>query len=135
MAEDRYEREERYGRRYGSQDYGDDQPREERRPYRGGGNRELRSDYERGNRPDWSTDDLGYSPQGRGRETGGRDRSFLPSEDRYQPQDRQGRERDFLAKAGDEVASWFGDDEPRDIEHRHPMAAVTMPSNGVGAIC
>lgn len=114
MAEDRYEREERYGRRYGnprSEGYGDQRRGEyTNRPRRMGGYRDPFFDYDRGDPWDWRTDDLDYPMDpARYGPYGDRDRF---GRERYEPRRESYRhQRDFLDRAGDEVASWFGDEE------------------------
>ncbi|MFK0276302.1 BON domain-containing protein [Ensifer sp. NPDC090286] len=115
MAQDRYEREERYGRRYDDQrtdDWGQQRRGEFRgRPHSSAQYPEQRTDYDRGNQSDWRTDDLDYPS------TGGRYESYSESDrygaDRGRFGGRQGyrNQRDFLDRAGDEVASWFGDED------------------------
>ena len=74
-----------------------------------------------GNRDDWTTDDLGYGQDVYNFGYGGGyipyDRlygSYAPyprsERDRYYDRNHRG-ERDFWDRAGDEVASWFGDED------------------------
>ncbi|NRQ17475.1 BON domain-containing protein [Ensifer sesbaniae] len=119
MAQDRYEREERYGRRYGNSrpdDYGLQRRGYFRsRPY--GDSDYQFSDYDRGAPSDWRTDDLDYPSYGRSSLYGDQDRygqdRYGSERGRYEPrrEDRYGRERRFMDRAGDEIASWFGDEE------------------------
>ena len=97
------------------------------RPGRGMMNQGGRYGNRRGNRDDWTTDDLGYGQEGYGfgygrgyapygeyPPYGGLYAAFAPyptsERDQYYDRDRRG-ERDFWDRAGDEVASWFGDDD------------------------
>lgn len=110
--------------------YGEDRPDADR--YDAGRQREFgmdggyggnRSRYPRMGRSDWTTDDLGYygdlSDRGYGDDTRqyarGTGRGYYPSDN---PSYRGGygrsnrehdNERGFMDRAGDEVASWFGD--------------------------
>lgn len=98
-----------------------------------------RAQYSQGDRENWQTDDLGYgdstyseSPYRRGypdyfedRERGYArqrtfdDRQYARDDRQYARDDRQyGRRRDFVDRASDEVASWFGDE---DAERRREM--------------
>jgi osmotically-inducible protein OsmY len=91
-----------------------------------------RADYAPGDRETWQTDDLGYG------EFGYNDAGYRrSSRDYYNDRDRgfarqnygygyqgydddrsNGRQRDFMDRASDEVASWFGDE---DAERRRRM--------------
>lgn len=89
-----------------------------------------RSDYTPGDRENWQTDDLGYGQFGyndagyrRGNSdySDDRDRGFARQQRfGYQGEDDRyyGRRRDFMDRASDEVASWFGDE---DAERRRRM--------------
>ncbi|MBM3092873.1 BON domain-containing protein [Ensifer sp. T173] len=120
MAEDRYEREERYGRDYEAERDGYRRPekRSHQRPLSGQGRARPETDFERGSPEAWSTDDLGYTERA-DRAGYGQRRRYSANEDSYA---RSGRgydeERGFLEKAGDEVASWLGDE---DAEYRRRM--------------
>jgi osmotically-inducible protein OsmY len=95
-------------------------------------NQRGRSGYNRRpDRGDWTTDDLGYGDEGYGYGRrgygdyplyGGLYAGFNPygTSDRYRPYgDRERRgERDMWDRAGDEVASWFGDE---DAQRRREM--------------
>jgi osmotically-inducible protein OsmY len=82
-----------------------------------------RADYMPGERETWQTDDLGYGDFGytdagyrrSNRDYyGDRDRGFARQGYGYQgyEDDRYyGRRRDFMDRASDEVASWFGDED------------------------
>jgi len=112
MAEDRYEREERYGRRHrDTRENADAGQRPSDWRNRSFGDNEYADhfdDYDRGAPSGWRTDGLDY-PQSIGRYHG-RDR--LADRGGYHSrQERYGRERDFLDRAGDEVASWLGDED------------------------
>jgi len=87
-----------------------------------------RAGYTAGDREAWQTDDLGYGDfgynDGSYRRT---DRDYYDDRERgfargygYQGYDdnRYGRRRDFMDRASDEVASWFGDE---DAERRRNM--------------
>ncbi|MEZ2223460.1 BON domain-containing protein [Rhizobium sp. RCC_161_2] len=84
--------------------------------------------YFAGDRDNWTTDDLGYSDYGYSDRTGrrtSRDSSFDDPERGYARQYNfersrgdQPPQRDFMDRAGDEVASWFGDDQ---AAHRREM--------------
>lgn len=95
---------------------------------------EAGSRYPRYGRDDWTTDDLGYFggdyDRGYGDDTRGYARygnGCYPNGDTRRGDDgdrrRRGRDEDrgFMERAGDEVASWFGDDdaERRREEDRH----------------
>lgn len=97
------------------------------RPGRGMMNQGDRYRNRRGNRDDWTTDDLGYGQEGYGfgyrrgyapygeyPPYGGLYAAFAPyptsERDQYYDRERRG-ERDFWDRAGDEVASWFGDED------------------------
>jgi osmotically-inducible protein OsmY len=76
----------------------------------------------RPDREDWTSDDLGYAPYGAYPLYGGLAGGGYPSDpypshapDRYRPYDDRERrgDRGMLDRAGDEIASWFGDDEAR----------------------
>ncbi|MBR0557070.1 BON domain-containing protein [Ciceribacter sp. L1K23] len=81
------------------------------------------SRYPRMGREDWTTDDLGYQSDYARRDFGGRsdsaryaDSGFYPSDNpSYRGGYARGRsrddQRDFLDRAGDEVRSWFGDEQ------------------------
>jgi len=85
------------------------------------------SRYPRMGRSDWTTDDLGYygdlSDRGYGDDTRryarGAGRGYYPSDNpsyrggygRTERNRDRDEERGFMDRAGDEVASWFGDDE------------------------
>lgn len=82
------------------------------------------SRYPRMGRSDWTTDDLGYygdlSDQGYGddsrRYARGAGMGYYPSDHPayrggYERTGRDRHDRGFMDKAGDEVASWFGDEE------------------------
>jgi osmotically-inducible protein OsmY len=87
-----------------------------------------RAGYSAGDREVWQTDDLGYGDYGYN--DGGyrrTDRDYYDDRERgfargygYQGYDdnRYGRRRDFMDRASDEVASWFGDE---DAERRRNM--------------
>ncbi|MBZ7927657.1 BON domain-containing protein (plasmid) [Ensifer adhaerens] len=112
MAQDRYEREERYGRRHGSRsgEYGN-QRRGEFSSHNYGNSDPL-SDYDRAEQSDWRTDDLDYPSYGPSGSYRDQDR-YGAERGRYEQRrnDRFGRERGLMDRAGDEVASWFGDEE------------------------
>ncbi len=89
----------------------------------------------RPNRDDWTTDDLGYGEDGYGSRYGRGGPSvyqgympFDPSDrygsprdaDRYRGSYGRGEDRDMWDRAGDEIASWFGDE---DAERRRDMDA------------
>jgi len=87
-----------------------------------------RANYTPGDREAWQTDDLGYGDFGYN-DAGyrranrdyydDRDRSFARQGYGYQGyDDRNGQRRDFMDRASDEVASWFGDEE---AERRRQM--------------
>ncbi|MBA4796527.1 MAG: BON domain-containing protein [Rhizobiales bacterium] len=92
-----------------------------------GGYGASRSRYPRMGRSDWTTDDLGYygdlSDRGYGDDTRryarGAGRGYYPSDNpsyrggygRTERNRDRDEERGFMDRAGDEVASWFGDDE------------------------
>ncbi|CAN7768116.1 BON domain-containing protein [Ensifer sp. NM-2] len=123
MAEDRYEREERYGRDYDPERDGNRRPERERshqRPLSGQGRARPSSgaDFERGSPEAWSTDDLGYTERA-DRAGYGQRRRYAANEDSYaQSGRRYDEQRGFLEMAGDEVASWLGDE---DAEYRRRM--------------
>lgn len=76
-----------------------------------------RDRYSASDRDRWTTDDLGYSDYGYADRSDYDDRSFSDRERGYARQYDFGRpyrdrpQRDFIDRAGDEVASWFGDDQ------------------------
>jgi len=89
-----------------------------------------RTNYTPGDRETWQTDDLGYSDFGYN-DAGYRrsNRDYYDDRDRgfarqgygyqgYEDDRRYGRGRDFVDRASDEVASWFGDE---DAERRRRM--------------
>lgn len=96
---------------------------------RNGSYRDLgRAGYTAGDREAWQTDDLGYGDFGYN-DAGYRrnDRGYYDDRERsfargYGHQgyndDHNGRRRDFMDRASDEVASWFGDE---DAERRRQM--------------
>jgi osmotically-inducible protein OsmY len=89
-----------------------------------------RANYTPGDRETWQTDDLGYGEFGYNDAGYGRfNRDYFEDRDRgyarqgygYQGYDDnryRGRRRDFMDRASDEIASWFGDE---DAEHRREM--------------
>ncbi len=96
-----YPDEDRYGRRRSSSS---------RYP----GSRDL---YSAPDRDRWTTDDLGYSDYGYadrgdygGRSFADRERAYARQYDFGHPY-RDRPQRDFMDRAGDEVASWFGDEQ------------------------
>ncbi|SOC81891.1 Osmotically-inducible protein OsmY, contains BON domain [Ensifer adhaerens] len=106
--------------------------------------REMMNDrnrsYRRPNRDDWTTDDLGYGEEGyrygrgsapNGAYPYGLYSAYMPfgtderhrssrDYDRFHGDDRRRGERDMWDRAGDEIASWFGDE---DAERRREMDA------------
>lgn len=93
---------------------------------RNGSYRDIgRSQYTQGDRENWQTDDLGFGESGYN--DGGYRRA---NQDYYDDRERgyarqgdydnrnNGRRRDFMDRASDEVASWFGDE---DAERRRQM--------------
>jgi len=133
-----------YGGRSGSSGYGG---------YSGGGyggagrdersHRDAGADYSRGYGAGYGERDLGRNPQPYSRDYSGdaAGRSFGPygsergyggyeARDRYDPRRGRVEERGFWEQAGDEVASWFGDDDAQRRRHQDEQRASQNRGRG-----
>lgn len=91
----------------------------ERNPQRGS---RYGSQYDQQERQRWTTDDLGYDDRGSGLGSSGygvgsqdayyddRERGYARQGSFLHDDERTNRERDFMERASDEVASWLGDE-------------------------
>jgi osmotically-inducible protein OsmY len=137
-----YNRNERFAERFGNPgrerfegSYNRDRdPRRQRGDFpdwdRYGSYRDIgRANYTPGDREAWQTDDLGYGDFGyndagyrrSNQDYDDRDRSYARQGYGYQGYDERsnrGGQRDFVDRASDEIASWFGDE---DAERRRKM--------------
>ncbi|MGF7172926.1 BON domain-containing protein [Azospirillum doebereinerae] len=134
-----------YGGRSGSSGYGG---------YSGGGSggtgrdergyRDAGADYSRGYGAGYGERDLGRNPQPYSRDYSGdvAGRSYGPytspernygvqeGRDRYDPRRGRVEERGFWEQAGDEVASWFGDDDAQRRRHQDEQRASQNRGRG-----
>jgi osmotically-inducible protein OsmY len=120
-GDDRYQTQDRYSNpsssdRYGSDRYSDVNPNRSDYGSRSGSSY-GRSDYDRSRH---GQSNYGQSGYGSGSSSRNFDRGYGNDHDRSR-RDQQLNERGFFEKAGDEVASWFGDEDAerqRRMDHR-----------------